>query len=118
MSGRSLRRAGKAGFGQPNVLAIAWNRDSSQKICDLVVVMSNRFHSPNFLHISEKVPDGHRKWDDMLKRTALATQSESKRNVPGDSRRLRMALGTAHQLLKDLEPEVINQPPCRGRACP
>ena len=71
-----------------------------------------------FLHISEKVPDGHRKWDDMLKRTALATQSESKRNVPGDSRRLRMALGTAHQLLKDLEPEVINQPPCRGRACP
>ena len=39
-----------------------------------------------FLHISEKVPDGHRKWDDMLKRTALATQSESKRNVPGDSK--------------------------------
>ena len=31
-----------------------------------------------FLHISEKVPDGHRKWDDMLKRAALATQSESK----------------------------------------
>ena len=62
MSGRSLRRAGKVGFGQPNVLAIAWNRDSSQKICDLVVVMSNRFHSPNFLHISEKVSCGYRKY--------------------------------------------------------
>ena len=35
-----------------------------------------------FLHIAEKVPDGHRKWDDMLKRAALATQSESKRTVP------------------------------------
>ena len=31
-----------------------------------------------FLHISEKVPDGHRKWDDMLKRAASATQNGTK----------------------------------------
>ena len=36
-----------------------------------------------------------------------------KRTVPIDSTFTPMTLSSAHQLLKDLEPEVINQPPCR-----
>ena len=31
-----------------------------------------------FLHIAEKVPDWYRKWDDMLKSAASATQNETK----------------------------------------
>ena len=74
-----------------------------------------KFEVKIFLHIAEKVLYGHRKWEHMLKRAALVTRKESKRNVPGDSL---LTLRTVHQLLKDQEPEVINQPPCLGRACP
>ena len=39
-----------------------------------------------FLHIAEKVPDWYRKWDDMLKSAASATQNETKWNVSVDSK--------------------------------
>ena len=39
-----------------------------------------------FLHISEKVSDGYRKWNHMLKRATSTTQNESKRTAPTDSK--------------------------------
>ena len=64
MSGRSLRRADKMGLGlcgdyddYPE-----FTMDASQRLCSLVVVMSKKFHSPNFLHISKKASCGHRKY--------------------------------------------------------
>ena len=64
MSGRSLRRAGKVGHGgcgdYGDYLELV--SDASQRTCSLVVVMLNKFHSPNFLHISEKVSCGYRKY--------------------------------------------------------